>query len=172
MKIFSKKKNKRGFTLLETMLSVALLLIVTTMVYEGFMSTLQYAFNTQIHERAGDNAVSHVNSLLGNSSLSGYSSANDAIGLVYQSGSCSITFSEVIPVSRLMGNAAVTTLVSGDADYEEASLKSVTHRRGVAYCYYECPNCGKEVWYFERDDGTIGRFCNSCGYDEDLNPTP
>ena len=50
------KASKRGFTLLETMLAVALLLIVTLIAYEGFMTTLNYAGDTALAER-----VSNVN---------------------------------------------------------------------------------------------------------------
>ena len=50
------KSSKRGFTLLETMLAVALLLIVTLISYEGFMTTLNYAGDTALAER-----VSNVN---------------------------------------------------------------------------------------------------------------
>ena len=42
------RASKRGFTLLETMLSVALMLIVSLIVYEGFMTTLNYAGDTGI----------------------------------------------------------------------------------------------------------------------------
>ena len=51
-----KMASKRGFTLLETMLAVALLLIVTLISYEGFMTTLNYAGDTALAER-----VSNVN---------------------------------------------------------------------------------------------------------------
>ena len=46
--------SKRGFTLLETMLSVALMLIVSLIVYEGFMTTLNYAGDTALAERVSN----------------------------------------------------------------------------------------------------------------------
>ncbi len=57
-------KSKRGFTLLETMLSVALLLIITLIVYQGFMSTLKLSTNTANFQKSANSANSTANEAL------------------------------------------------------------------------------------------------------------
>ena len=47
------KKNKKAFSLLEVLLAVAILLIASTMVMQGFMSTLSYSANTAIYAKSG-----------------------------------------------------------------------------------------------------------------------
>ena len=45
-----------GFTLLEVIISVALLLIVSLFIYQGFMSTIQYSANTSAYEMSAQSA--------------------------------------------------------------------------------------------------------------------
>lgn len=51
MKRIRTKKSKKGFTLLEVMLSVAILVIGSTMMLNGFMSTMNYSHNTSVFSR-------------------------------------------------------------------------------------------------------------------------
>lgn len=53
MKMRIKNKSKKGFTLLEVMLAVAILTIASTMIMEGFLATMGYSTNTSIYSRAG-----------------------------------------------------------------------------------------------------------------------
>lgn len=57
---------KKGFTLLETLLSVALLLILTMIVYQGFVSTLKLAANTANYQKSADYGNTDANLVLGN----------------------------------------------------------------------------------------------------------
>jgi prepilin-type N-terminal cleavage/methylation domain-containing protein len=43
-----KIKNKKGFTLLETLLSVAILVIISSMMINGFMATITYSHNSSV----------------------------------------------------------------------------------------------------------------------------
>ena len=47
------KKNKKGFTLLEVLLAVAIMLIASTMILQGFISTLVYSANTALYAKSG-----------------------------------------------------------------------------------------------------------------------
>lgn len=48
--------NKKGFSLIEVMLAVAILLFASTMIMNGFMSTMKYSFSTSVYARsAADN---------------------------------------------------------------------------------------------------------------------
>ena len=64
-----KKRNKKGFTLLETLLSVALLVIISTMMMNGFMATINYSHNTSVQAKS---ASSNQSSAM--SDLAGYAS--------------------------------------------------------------------------------------------------
>lgn len=53
MKIFKKKNNKKGFTLVEVMLSVAIMAIASLMIMQGFLSTMNLAHNSSVYSRVG-----------------------------------------------------------------------------------------------------------------------
>ena len=48
-KINCSKKTKTGFSLIEVMLAVAILLFASTMIMNGFMSTMKYSFSTSVY---------------------------------------------------------------------------------------------------------------------------
>ena len=52
MKRFSKLKNKKGFTLLETLLATCILVIVASMLMEGFISAMGYSYNSSVYARS------------------------------------------------------------------------------------------------------------------------
>ncbi|MBP5655835.1 MAG: type II secretion system protein [Clostridiales bacterium] len=56
LKIVKVKKTKKGFTLLETLLSVALLVIISSMMMNGFMASINFSHNTSVYAKsAGTN---------------------------------------------------------------------------------------------------------------------
>lgn len=65
LKIVKVKKTKRGFTLLETLLSVALLVIVSTMMMNGFMSSINFSHNTSVFAKSSGNNYKNAMSELG-----------------------------------------------------------------------------------------------------------
>lgn len=54
MKRILKRSSKKGFTLLEVMLAVAILAIASTMIMNGFIATMGYSTNTSIYSRVGN----------------------------------------------------------------------------------------------------------------------
>ena len=52
MKRFSKLKNKKGFTLLETLLATCILVIVSSMLMEGFITAMGYSYNSSVYARS------------------------------------------------------------------------------------------------------------------------
>ena len=56
--------RRRGFTLIETLLAVALLLIVVLIVYQGLATTMLFAENTSLFEQTGNIADSDANTVL------------------------------------------------------------------------------------------------------------
>lgn len=69
-------KSKKGFTLLEIVLAVAILMIMSTALVQGFLSTLQYSYDTSLYLR-----MSKSNYGRAVSDLSNYS--NRAVGSRY-----------------------------------------------------------------------------------------
>lgn len=63
-----KSSSRRGFTLLETLLAVAILLILTLLVFQGFAATMYIASNTSSFEKTGNVADSQANAALSNTS--------------------------------------------------------------------------------------------------------
>lgn len=56
MKQISKKINRKGFTLVETLLAVFILVVVSTMLINGFITTMGYSYQTSIYNKsAGKN---------------------------------------------------------------------------------------------------------------------
>ena len=49
IRLFKKKSSKIGFTLLEVVLSIAIMLVLTTMMMNGFAATMSYSFHTSVY---------------------------------------------------------------------------------------------------------------------------
>ncbi len=71
MKRILKQTSKKGFTLLEVMLGVAILAIASTMIMNGFIATMGYSTNTSIYSRVGQtNYEKTINKIATYSNLS------------------------------------------------------------------------------------------------------
>ena len=56
MKRFIKKHNRKGFTLVETILATFILFVVSTMLVNGFIAAIGYSYQTSIYNKSsGDN---------------------------------------------------------------------------------------------------------------------
>lgn len=52
MKRQFKRKGQQGFTLLETLLSVAIMVIISTMLLNGFAATMGYSYHTSVYSKS------------------------------------------------------------------------------------------------------------------------
>lgn len=52
MKRFSKLKTKKGFTLLETLLATCILVIIGSMLMEGFITAMGYSYNSSVYSKS------------------------------------------------------------------------------------------------------------------------
>ena len=50
-----KKSNKKGFTLVETLLATFILVVVSTMLVNGFIATMGYSYQTSVYSKSGAN---------------------------------------------------------------------------------------------------------------------
>ncbi|MCQ2473111.1 MAG: prepilin-type N-terminal cleavage/methylation domain-containing protein [Saccharofermentans sp.] len=55
MKRLIKKTNRKGFTLVETLLATFILVIISTMLINGFIATMGYSFQTSVYSKSGAN---------------------------------------------------------------------------------------------------------------------
>lgn len=53
MKKINKIRGRKGFTLVETMLGVFILVVVSTMLINGFITTMAYSFQTSVYSMSG-----------------------------------------------------------------------------------------------------------------------
>ena len=55
MKRIIKKSNRKGFTLVETLLATFILVVVSTMLVNGFISTMGFSYQTSVYSKSGSN---------------------------------------------------------------------------------------------------------------------
>ena len=55
MKRVIKKINKKGFTLVETLLATFILVVISTMLVNGFIATMGYSYQTSVYSKSGAN---------------------------------------------------------------------------------------------------------------------
>jgi prepilin-type N-terminal cleavage/methylation domain-containing protein len=55
MKRQIKKINRKGFTLVETLLSAVILVIISTMLFNGFIATMGFSYQTSVYVKSGAN---------------------------------------------------------------------------------------------------------------------
>lgn len=75
-----KLASKKGFTLLEVILSVAIMLILTTMMMNGFAATMSYSYHTSVYASTAASNYSSALSKLAAKSKAGMDSAYADMG--------------------------------------------------------------------------------------------
>ena len=53
MKRFIKKSNRKGFTLVETFFATFILVVISTMLVNGFVATMGYSYQTSVYSKSG-----------------------------------------------------------------------------------------------------------------------
>ena len=150
-----------GFTLLEVIISVALLLIVSLFIYQGFMSTIQYSANTSAYEKSAQSAKQIVQSKLALKAPE----PEHKRGLFIESEDGS----EIVLSVNSYSVKPNTSLVAGDINYSETSSLPATNRYSYSFIERACPTTGctgKIFWYEDTATKTIRQSCTKdCGYD-------
>ena len=85
MKRFSKLKNKKGFTLLETLLATCILVIVSSMLMQGFITAMGYSYNSSVYSRSAS-----YNSQLCITQMAEWSKRADGVASIKSDGSIDI----------------------------------------------------------------------------------
>ena len=55
MKRLIKISNRKGFTLVETLLSAVILVVISTMLFNGFIATMGFSYQTSVYVKSGAN---------------------------------------------------------------------------------------------------------------------
>ncbi len=141
-------KSKKGFTLLEIVLAVAILMIMSTALVQGFLSTLQYSYDTSLYLR-----MSKSNYGRAVSNLSNYS--NRAVESRYNfSGNATLSIGGAASVAGLDRSLSVyvnrernTTITVSDigSGIAEGSSPVSSRRTNVLYTPGLCPLCGHSL---------------------------
>ena len=144
------KSSKRGFTLLETMLAVALLLIVTLISYEGFMTTLNYAGDTALAERVSNVNAGKCYETMGKSTT-GVTGGNSSTALLISGPG----YTGVIQVHAFVENTGMSIFSSGSAFTDDASFKATTNRHGFTYVARKCKTASHGMLgYYKQTDAS------------------
>ena len=137
--------GQRGFTLIETLLSVAILLVLSFVVYQGFMATIKYSWNTTRFEKSVVANAGTVNQQLAGSSSSS-ATPDKGIYLTWTIGGS--TEAKVIGAQRYAAVPAVNDINVGDSSYLESTSLDSSHQYGFSYLPPRCPNDNNELlWY-------------------------
>lgn len=141
-------KSKKGFTLLEIVLAVAILMIMSTALVQGFLSTLQYSYDTSLYLRISKSNYGRAVSNLSNYSNSPVESRYNFLGDATLSigGAASVAGldrSLSVHVNRETNtNITVSDIGSGIA---EGSSPVSSRRTNVLYTPGLCPLCGHSL---------------------------
>lgn len=141
-------KSKKGFTLLEIVLAVAILMIMSTALVQGFLSTLQYSYDTSLYLR-----MSKSNYGRAVSNLSNYS--NSPVESRYNfSGDATLSIGGAASVAGLDRSLSVhvnretnTTITVSDigSGIAEGSSPVSSRRTNFLYTPGLCPLCGHSL---------------------------
>ncbi|MBN1892370.1 MAG: prepilin-type N-terminal cleavage/methylation domain-containing protein [Clostridiales bacterium] len=147
----TRRRSRGGFTLLEIMIAVALMLIVTIVVYRGFMASLQYTSNTVQFEKAAQAGVEEVNY----DHSSGNSADTNDKGLYLDDG----TLDPIVLRVGQVQDSQTPIIVSGEAAFEENDSTSfaASNRKVFYYAIRPCPSCDTGVLLRYAD----GMKCNN-----------
>lgn len=159
---FIQCNSRRGFTLLEVMISIAMLMTITIIIYNGFMSAIQYSTNTKILERTATKSDSSVAYAISHDSAS--SSVVNGVsttGIYLKNTSTGKSF--VLPVAVYDGTSTAD-LSYGDSDYMESDISS-SNRHGFSYEVLYCPDhpTTQLKLYLNTTDGKYYWYCPEAG---------
>lgn len=142
-------KSKKGFTLLEIVLAVAILMIMSTALVQGFLSILQYSYDTSLYLRMSKSnygrAVSNLSNYSNSAVESRYNnfSGNATLSIGGAASVAGLDRSLSVYVNREINtNITVSDIGSGIA---EGSSPVSSRRTNVLYTPGLCPLCGHSL---------------------------
>lgn len=174
MKRFVKIINRKGFTLVETLLAVFILVVVSTMLINGFITTMAYSYQTSVYSKSGgNNYKACMNTLsrwnhydnIGDDGREAhgqnYMNAANKHTLVFNTGSWPATFEDLnvaIEENTDLSYTVPGTVRYGAKDYTPTNDSYADNRKVIVYYPEYCAdtsggNIGKiRVMYVESEN--------------------
>jgi len=174
MKKINKLAGAKGFTLVETMLGVFILVTVSTMLINGFVTTMAYSYQTSIYSKSGANNYkacmnnvarwSHLNNTGSDGREAaaidrGYYNGNVQKNLTFITGGNAIESLYVAEVARTDLTLTVPgTVMYGSTDYTPNNASYADNHKALLYYpqYCQAPgndaSKGKIVVKYDADD--------------------
>lgn len=177
MKRLIKQINRKGFTLVETLLATFILVVISTMLVNGFIATMGYSYQTSVYSKSGSNNYSACMVTVANwnatpntgddgreaqgKDFCGGNAANATV-LTFEEGHWPASFEDlyvhVSTESGLTGTIPVS-LPYGDDTFSPDEDDLADNRK--TFVYYP------EYWQKEGNDATLGKVIVM--YVEDTN---
>lgn len=183
MKKINKLSGAKGFTLVETMLAVFILVTVSTMLINGFVTTMAYSYQTSIYSKSSaNNYKACMNSVsrwshMGNQGTNGreaaaidkgYYGSNVQKNLVFVTGGNVIDSLYVAEVARTDLSLTVPGTVSyGSTDFTPNNASYADNHKAIVYYPEYCMNGsdedtkGKIVVKYDADTQTYSWVVNN-----------
>jgi prepilin-type N-terminal cleavage/methylation domain-containing protein len=154
-------RNKKAFSLLEVLLAMAIMLIASVMIMQGFMSTYSYSGNTKVYaQNAAANSSQMYNTIAAHRGKNGNIASGSALD---------------VALTGLVGNpkfsvntwsAQTLTVPTFSSAYTESGA-ATSSKFAISYCLpkdLECPNCHhKDTLARDKNDIPSHRwFCTDC----------
>ena len=167
MKRLIKQINRKGFTLVETLLATFILVVVSTMLINGFIATMGYSYQTSVYSKSGANNYTACMTTLATWSDTdntgtggreeqgkGYCSGNraNATVLSFEEGSITASLEDVyvhIEVNKDLDSTVPTSLPYGSGTFAPSSDDLADNRK--TFVYYP------EYWQKDGDNSTVGK---------------
>lgn len=111
--IFKNNASKIGFTLLEVVLSIAIMLTMTTMMMNGFAATMSYSYHTSVFATTAASNYGKVVSSVATRSTEGRGAYRNLPSDPNQAGEVKIKFSQVI--AGVSGNSFYARVLKADS---------------------------------------------------------
>ena len=153
-------RSKKAFSLLEVLLAMAIMLIASAMIMQGFMSTYSYSGNTKVYaQNAAQNSSNMYNKIAEHRGKNGDTDSGSAID---------ISLDGLVGDPKFSVNSWSSTTLSvptfSSAYTEDGAATS--SKFSVSYCLpkdLECPNChSKEKLARDKNDPNHKWFCTDC----------
>ena len=153
-------RNKKAFSLLEVLLAMAIMLIASSMIMQGFMSTYSYSGNTKVYAK---NAAKNSQTMY--STIASYSGKKD----VAKPGALNLELTGLVGKPQFSINtwsAKSLSVPTYSAAYSESGA-ATSSKFAVTYCLpkdLKCPKCNKrETLARDKNDSPSYRwFCTDC----------
>lgn len=167
MKRLIKQINRKGFTLVETLLATFILVVVSTMLINGFIATMGYSYQTSVYSKSGANNYTACMTTLATWSdtpnmgaggreeqgktYCGGNSANATV-LTFEEGSITASLEDVyvhIEANTDLYPTVPSTLPYGEDTFAPSADDLADNRK--TFVYYP------EYWQKAGDNSTVGK---------------